>query len=298
MTYTDLLNEWYKHHMVEIEESTAYNYEKALPYISKALGEIEVEEMNEHIIYEYVQSLIHSSLAYSSTRIYCKVIKLTLRYAVGRGYINYNPSTSVKMPKRTQAEIQVYTWQEVSRLLSVDGPDWVKDGILIAFRTGMRPSEIYALKWTDINLSKNFISVQRSISRSGSKTKLTKTPSGRRRIDIDSLLAQHLKLMKKEKNLFQSYVFPSPPHSRRNYRIPWNVSKLLHGMCDKAGIEYRNFYSLRHSHATLLFEMGVHPKIVQERLGHSDIQITMNIYSHITPTIQQQAVTAMETIPV
>ena len=67
-------------------------------------------------------------------------------------------------------------------------------------------------------------------------------------------------------------------------------------MCDKAGIEYRNFYALRHTHATLLLEMNVHPKIVQERLGHSDIKITMEIYSHVTPTIQRQAVTAMETI--
>lgn len=297
LTYEQLLNEWYKHHTVEIEESTAYNYNKSLPYIVEALGQYDVTKVTEQMIYDYILSLLHSSLAYSSTRVYCKIIKLSLRYALRRGYIRYNPTEYVKMPKRTQAEIQVYTWPEVSRLITTDGPDWVKNGIIIAFRTGMRPSEIYALKWTDINLSKNYISIQRAISRAGSKTKLTKTPAGRRRVDIDSLLAQHLMEMKKHKQLFQKYVFPSPPHGRRNYRIPWNVSKILHGMCDKAGIEYRNFYSLRHSHATLLLEMDIHPKIVQERMGHSDIKITMDTYSHVTPTIQQKAVSAMETIP-
>lgn len=53
-------------------------------------------------------------------------------------------------------------------------------------------------------------------------------------------------------------------------------------MCDRANVDYKNFYSLRHSHATLLLEMNVHPKIVQERLGHSDIKITLETYSHVT----------------
>lgn len=296
MEYAAILEEWLNHHTVEIEESTAYNYEKALPYIKEALGNYEVTEITEQMIYDYILSLLHSSLAYSSTRVYCKVIKLSLRYALRRGYICYNPTEYVKIPKRTQAEIQVYTWQEVSQLMTTDGPDWVKNGIVIAFRTGMRPSEIYALKWTDINLERKFISVQRAISRSGSKTKLTKTPAGRRRIDIDSILTKHLIGMKNNSDPDKKYVFPSPPHGRRNYRIPWNLAKKLHEMCDRANVEYKNFYSLRHSHATLLLEMNVHPKIVQERLGHSDIKITLETYSHVTPTIQQKAVEAMETI--
>lgn len=296
-TYAKVLYEWLEHHIVEIEESTAYNYEKALPAIIERLGENDITEITERMIYDYIKNLLHSSLAYSSARIYCKIIKLSLRYAVRLGYIRFNPADDVKMPKKTQAEIQTYTSPEISLLLNVDGLEWVKNGIIIAFRTGMRPSEIYALKWTDINLEKKFISVQRAISRIGSKTKLTKTPSGKRRIDIDSLLVQYLSDMKKKREPDKIYVFPSPPRGRRNYRIPWNISQHLKCMCNKAGIEYRNFYSLRHSHATLLLEMNVHPKIVQERMGHSDIKITMETYSHITPTIQQKAVAAMETIP-
>ena len=160
----------------------------------------------------------------------------------------------------------------------------------------MRPSEIFALEWNDINFQVGFISVQRAISRANSKTKITKTPSGVRRIDIDTILIQYLHSLYCKRNPYNKYVFPAPPRSKRDYRVPWNISNELHAMCDKAGIEYRNFYALRHTHATLLLEMNVHPKIVQERLGHSDIKITMEIYSHVTPTIQQQAVTAMETI--
>lgn len=297
MTYAELLSEWFNHHIVEIEESTAYNYKQTLPYVAEALGENDVTEITEQMIYEYVKSLIHSSLTYSSTRVYCKVIKLSFKYAVGCGYIHYNPAKAVKMPKRTRAEVKVFKKEEIPLILSVDGPNWVKNGIVIAFRTGMRPSEIFALKWTDIHFQIGYISVQRAISRANSNTKLTKTPSSVRRIDIDTILIRYLYNMYSIRKTDNDFVFPAPPRSKRDYRVPWNISQHLKDMCDKAGIEYKNFYALRHTHATMLLEMNVHPKIVQERLGHSSIEITMEIYSHVTPTIQQKAVAAMETIP-
>lgn len=67
-------------------------------------------------------------------------------------------------------------------------------------------------------------------------------------------------------------------------------------MCEKVGIPPRDFHALRHTHASVLLAHGVHPKIVQERLGHSSCQITMDTYSHITPTIQDTAVNVMENI--
>ena len=174
------------------------------------------------------------------------------------------------------------------------GPQWVKDAIMIAFRTGMRPGEIFTLKWSDINLVTGYISVQRAMSRASSTIKETKTPSSIRRIDIDSKLMTYLQGMKERET--SQYIFPAPPTGRHEYRIPWNISEILKNMCREVGIPPRNFYSLRHTHATVLLELGVRPKIVQERLGHSSIRITMDTYSHVAPTIQQQAVAELEKI--
>ena len=69
-------------------------------------------------------------------------------------------------------------------------------------------------------------------------------------------------------------------------------------MCTKAGIEPRDFRALRHSHATVLLAHGVHPKVVQERLGHSDYDITMEVYSYVTPTIQREATDVMDDLHV
>lgn len=291
--YSELLNEWIQEHKMKIMESTAYNYEKALLQLKSYFGEKRVRDISAELIYNYVTYLRNSGLAITSTRLYCKVLQLSLNYAVKYHYIHYNPCKDVAMPKKSRAEIKPFTEREVQLLLTEKGLDWVKDGIMIAYRTGMRPGEIYALKWTDINFEQRFISVQRSISRASSKCilKTTKTASGVRRIDIDSVLIAHLRKIKE--NADGEFLFPG---TRRDYRIPWNLSKYLKQMCIDAGITPRDFYSLRHTHATVLFAHGVHPKIVQERMGHSDIGITMGTYSHVSPTLQLEAVKVFEKI--
>ena len=161
----------------------------------------------------------------------------------------------------------------------------------------MRLGEIFALKWTDINFDGQFISVQRTQSRAGTKVeiKTTKSASGVRRIDIDTKLALHLLDMQARQSPSSQYVFSSPCDPEL-YRIPWNISVQLREMCQKAGIPERNFHTLRHTHASILLAHGKHPKMVQERLGHEDIRTTLMTYSHITPTVQKEAVEVFENL--
>lgn len=80
-------------------------------------------------------------------------------------------------------------------------------------------------------------------------------------------------------------------------KIPWELScKRLKNACIKAGVTPRSFHNLRHTHASVLLAAGVHPKIVQERLGHSSIKITLDTYSHLIPTLQQSAVNVFNKI--
>lgn len=294
--YSDILDAWYKEHRLGIQESTAYNYYRALPVLKKYFEGIQIQDIDSEMVYDFVQHLRKQYDTVTSARLYCKVLTMSLQYAVRYGYIYYSPAVGVKMPQRARAEITPFTVDEVYQLMDTDGPKWVKDGIMIAFRTGMRPGEIYALKWTDINLELRFVSVQRAISRAGSKIKTTKTPSGVRRIEIDSKLTPYLLSMKETSDPNCEFIFPSPPMGKHKYRVPWNLASEVKSMCNKAGIPPRNFYALRHTHATMLLERGLHPKIMQDRLGHSDAKITLNTYSHVSPTIQHRAVEILETI--
>lgn len=294
--YSDILTAWLNEHKMRIMESTAYNYFRAIPYVQQYFQGMHVKDIASEDIYEYVKCLKQSNLSITSTRLYCKVIQMSLNYAVKYHYIYYNPASDVSMPGRSRAEVRPFLESEIPLLLTTPGLKWVKDGIVIAYRTGMRPGEVYGLKWTDINFDQRFISVQRTISRANSKAilKSTKTAAGVRRIDIDSKLIAHLRAMQTETD--GDFVFAGTQRSRYAYRVPWNVSRLLKEMCKRVGIPPRNFYSLRHTHATILLAHGVHPKIVQERLGHSSINITMEVYSHVAPTMQRDAVKVMEDI--
>ncbi|HIS32283.1 MAG TPA: site-specific integrase [Candidatus Limivivens intestinipullorum] len=297
ITFGELFDEWYNYHCIEIAKSTAYGYLQQKKRIERF---VEDSTFIQYINTETIQALVRYLLTeVSSTTVnrYCQTLKLCFDFAIKMGYISENPVYSCAIPKRRRVEIYPFTPEEINRLLGQPGPDWVKDGIVIAFRTGMRLGEIFALKWTDINFDEQFISVQRTQSRAGTKVeiKTTKSISGVRRIDIDTKLALHLIEMQERQSPASQYVFSSPCDPEK-YRIPWNISVQLRELCQKAGIPERNFHTLRHTHASILFAHGKHPKMVQERLGHADVRTTIVTYTHITPTVQKEAVEVFENL--
>lgn len=294
MLVSQLIDEWFRDHRYKIMESTAYEYETTIPYVKDYFAGYYIDDITSDMVYEYIIFLKNKYPTLSSGRMYYKILQLSLKYAMNYHYTSYNPAAEIFYPRPPRAEIKPFSEAEYKLLITAPGPDWVRNGVIIAFRTGMRRGEIYALKWSDINLEQKYISVQRAISSACSKTilKTTKTPSGVRRIDIDSKLVAFLSELKRN-SPNETFVFPGPA---REYRVPWNVSKELKKMCEKVGIPPRDFRALRHTHASVLLAHGVHPKIVQERLGHSSCKITMDTYSHVTPTIQAEAITVLEDI--
>ena len=165
----------------------------------------------------------------------------------------------------------------------------------------MRRSEALALKWSDINAKTMRVSIRRAVDTDDwTKTKTTKTGQARV-IDVDAetlkVLASY-KVTRAEVSFelakADAYVFgdddgklrsPDAMTSRWDRRLKWaaRLKKFEH-------LPRVTIKGLRHTHATILMELGVPPKVVQERLGHSTITTTMNIYSHVTPTMQKNAV--------
>ena len=294
-TLSDILDRWYDTHRLNIAYSTAYGYKCAIKRIKEYFGEdIKIRSLTSDILQDYILYLRYQK-SLSNTTIYnhLKAFSLSLNYAVSQGFIKFNPLDGVEKPSsRGKVEIVPYTEEDMKKLLSQDFIAWVKDAVIIAYHTGMRLGEIFGLKWTDINFEQSFIMVQRSLSRGGCKAviKTTKTSCGVRRIDIDRYLLSYLVSLKTMSN--SVYVFSMP---NGQYRIPWNMAAKVKEMCILAGVAPRDFHTLRHTHATILLAHGVHPKIVQERLGHSDIKITMGTYSYVTPTIQREAVNIFDT---
>jgi len=295
--FKEVIDEWLEFHCMEIAESTYYGYKIMSPLIRNYFSDITISDIDTLAINEFILKMKKDGLTNAAIYNYCRILKLCYNYACINNYIDFNPIDNACVPKLPRhTEVYPFSIEEVWKLLKLDYLQWVKDGVVIAFHTGMRMGEIYALKWTDIDLKQKFIMVQRAQSRAGSKViiKSTKTACGVRRIDIDRYLVWYLQDMKKRSTSY--FVFDPVEDSKYPFRIPWNLSWHVKRMCVNAGVPPRSFHALRHTHATVLLAHGVHPKIVQERLGHSDISITIMTYSHVLPTIQRAAVQVFERI--
>ena len=295
--FAEVIDEWLEFHHTEIAESTYYGYKMMCPLLRKYFADYMVSCIDTFTINNFIVEKKREGLSNAAIYNYCRILALCFDYACVNKYVSDNPvrfACVPKLPKHT--EVYPFSVEEVMKLLELEYLQWVKDGIIIAFHTGMRMGEIYALKWTDIDFKQKFIMVQRAQSRAGSKViiKTTKSACGIRRIDIDRFLVAYFQDMKQRST--SDFIFDSVENSKYAFRIPWNVSWHVKNMCMMAGIPPRSFHALRHTHATVLLAHGVHPKIVQERLGHSDISITIMTYSHVLPTIQRAAVQVFERI--
>jgi integrase len=230
--------------------------------------------------------------------------------AVDDGLILLNPAKkrrTVNPPRSSQVraqkpEIVTWTGPQLHAFLTWNR-DELNDELFPLWRTlaftGMRRSEALALRWSDINFTTGRISLRRAVDVTlPNTTKVTKTGSARV-IDIDAETLRVLKAHKSDRGAISldlaradSYVFgddqgvirvPDAVTSRWTRRLDWACAKI-------DGLPRVTLKGLRHTHATLLLELGEHPKVVQERLGHSTITTTMNIYSHVTPTMQKSAI--------
>ncbi len=212
-----------------------------------------------------------------------------------------NPCSGAELPRARQKEAPVLTVEEVAGFVKVLRGTRHEVLFLVALTTGMRPSEYLALQWIDVDFDSSRIQVRRSLDwrRKGEwEFSEPKTPRSRRSIPIPAevldRLHQHRKTQAEErlkagpKWSDHCLVFCNPkgePLDRQNLHRR-HLRPLLKGAGVATGL---TLYDLRHSCATLMLGAGIHPKVVSERLGHSSIAITLDVYSHVLPSLQEEA---------
>lgn len=232
--------------------------------------------------------------------------------AIQEGIILQNAARMTKPPRLVRKEIVVLTKDEAAELVAaakaMKHPFMrVMMPTLISFmlRTGLRQGEVFGMRWDDVDYENSCIFVKRSLAHvvgKGAVFQETKTKTSRRRVlllpeDVDAL-RDYQKWQRKyadelgDKFEWNNLLFTSPfgaPISPTNFG-----RRYFRPLLKKCGIsDGFTFHGLRHTHATLLLQQGVNPKIVQERLGHLSIKVTMDVYSHVLPDMQKEAVDAL-----
>ena len=163
---------------------------------------------------------------------------------------------------------------------------------------------VLALRCRDVDQDMATISVSRSIYRAKGGQSLyqdTKTPKGRRLISLTPstvLLLRSLRERQEADGLLQGYVVngdsPVFCYRARSPILPRAFSGAFRKIMRRAGMEGFRLHDARHAHASLMLRQGVHPKVVQERLGHAKVGTTLDIYSHVTPGLQEAAAQRFE----
>jgi len=282
-----------------VSEQTFGNYEWLLERVITELGKTRLSQLRAEDIQKY-----YSSQPTSTARHIHAPLRSALSQAVKWHLIHSNPCDAVDLPRHKAREMQALTMQEAARLMAVDNKYRVVFAFLLT--TGARPSEAFGLKWTDIDLEKGVVSIQRTLQwhskaqGGGWYYDEPKTKGSRRTVPLPASMVEQLKAHRASQaeallklGVRTDIVFATSegtPLYRRNLARRHFKPALL-----KAKLPSElSLYSLRHTCASLLMQTGVHPKVVAERLGHSSTTLTMDVYSHVAPGMQAEATAQLE----
>jgi integrase len=232
------------------------------------------------------------------------VMHQVLSWAIRLGLVSRNVADIARPPRYRPKSMKVLSESEVERLLvsAREADDPFYPLWLLAVTTGMRRGEIAGLHWEDVDFARGTISVRHTLQTTDSGLVLQepKTAKGKRLVAISSLVAQtlreHYQREEQKRKIYPDslalkLVFTNP---RGELLHPGTIDYLFRRALARASLPRVRFHDLRHTSATLLLKHGIHPKIVQERLGHANISMTLDTYSHVVPGLQEEAALKIE----
>lgn len=317
---SELLDLWLNSKKSTVKYATYKFYKLFVSKIKKDLGDTKVRSLKPESIELKINNLLNT-VSSTTASDYYTVLNIAYNWAVSREYVIKNPCNSIQKPKRTKKEMHVYNPEQLSKLLDAIKEKTIYIPVMLAATTGMRLGEICGLKWENINLDNGFIEIEHQLQEENKNLELVslKTPSSQRKIVLLDYTIGELKKLKLRQEANRSYLGNNyndenfvvcqnnglpyhPTYISRNYRRILKDNKHKVNIAGKTkslslyellDIPLIRFHDLRHTHATFLLSQNVNPKIVSERLGHSSIKTTLDIYAHVLPGMQEQAISTL-----
>jgi len=227
------------------------------------------------------------------------VLHKALQTAVKWGLLSRNVADGVDLPRGEHTEMQTWDEDDITRFLEAAKVTPYYALFYTALFTGMRRSELLGLRWADVDFILSQLYVNRSLHQLNNRSYVFTQPKSvrsRRTIALSPSTILTLKRHKEQQALEKAMlgmmlkeddlVFSTPEGKPLR---PNTITRAWANLARRCGLKVIRFHDARHTHASLLLKQGVHPKVVQERLGHSSIAVTLDTYSHVTPGLQEAA---------
>ena len=268
-------------------------------HIIPDMGSITLTQLRPEHLQKHYTARLNDGLSARTIRYHHAVIHKALQTAVKWGLLSRNVADGVDLPRARRTEMQTWDEDDITRFLEAAKDSSYYALFYTALYTGMRRSELLGLKWTDVDLMLGQVHVKRSLHhlKDGSYV-FTQPKSARSRRTIDlspstiSTIKEHHEKQKLERIMLgvpltdDDLVFS---HFDGKPLRPNTITRAWTMLAARAGVKVIRFHDARHTHASLMLKQGIHPKIVQERLGHASISMTLDTYSHVMPGLQQAA---------
>ena len=315
LTVGEFLTQWLKDYCwLTLSPVTAQTYEYMVrKYLIPALGQIPLTQLRpEHLQHLYSEKLSNGrhdgkgGLSARTIRYMHVTLHKALQGAVKLGMIARNTADAVEAPKLKHHEMQTMNESDLHIFLEYakDTPYYAP--FYTALFTGMRRSELLALRWSDIDLLLCQLSVTRTIHRLHNGTIVfgePKTGKSRRMVSLSPSTAIALREHREQQAQLRRSVgltlsdddLVFSQHDGKPL-LPDSITQAWRKLARRTGLKGIRLHDARHTHASLMLKQGIHPKIVQERLGHASIQITLDTYSHVAPGLQQAAANRFDDI--
>ena len=304
-TLGQFLTQWLEGHRRSIRPLTQEKYDSIIRNrLQPELGRVRLDQLTPFELTAAYDRLLARGLSPQSVLDAHRLLHRALHDAVRWGLLPRNPCDLVTPPRVHRTPVRTLTAEQVAQLLAACAEDEaVGPLVTVAVLTGLRLGELLGLTWSDIDFARGELSVARVVHRivgEGLVVLPPKTASSRRLIP---LAPQALAALRQQRQrqlearlragpawVGGEWVFTTAIGTP--YDARW-VRRQFRALLARAGLPRIRFHDLRHTTASLLLAAGTHPRVVSSLLGHSTIHVTLDIYSHVTPGLVQQATTAL-----
>ena len=302
-TVAAFLNHWHAYKRAEISPRSFENYGEVIRNIVPAIGNVTLLKLQPAVIAQ-MYAVALKRLSPRSVQMMHRLLSQACKQAVKWQLLPINPCDAVAAPRVERKQMRVLDADRAAALIEAARGRVMFMPVLLGLMCGLRRGELAALTWRYVDLDAARMQIVVSAEQTSQGVRIKPPKSGRSRVvAMPALVVEELRRyrLKQAEELLkigvrqsnETYVCLQP-----NYEpwAPWNLSSTFAKLIKTTGLPRIRLHDLRHSHATHLLVANVHPKIVQERLGHANIGITMNLYSHVMPGMQDEAASRVDAV--
>ena len=292
------MDTWLTTYLPNIEQTTKDDYKSKINlYIKAHLGHLPLNIIKNTNIQTWINTLSQNRLSPKTIRNAYNLLNPALEKAVVLGMLPRNPCVGTVLPKLQKPQTNVYNVAMIQQALAVADDLSTYLIILLGASVGLRRGEMAALQWKDIDFAKSTISItqNRVHTAEGVIEKSPKTQAGKRTITIGQDVVDALR---DTKAIYDKAVCNKPGFKDLGYVLfkengepfhPNSLTQKWERFVAKHNLPPIRLHDLRHSNATAMIAAGINAKVVQHRLGHANVSITLNTYTHVLPEMDQEA---------